>query len=43
LKDAGLEVVSDSQPIEWARTFGAAKLEGETARITRLVVARIAK
>jgi methyltransferase (TIGR00027 family) len=40
---AGFDVVSDTRPSEWARRLGATSPSGETAAITHLLVARMAK
>jgi methyltransferase (TIGR00027 family) len=40
LRRARFEVVHDSVPAEWVERWGASPLAGETARITRLAVAR---
>jgi methyltransferase (TIGR00027 family) len=37
---AGFDVESDTRPTDWARAMGTLAPEGETARITRLLVAR---
>ena len=40
LRRAGLELVRESAADEWVARFGASPLRGETARVTRLAVAR---